>query len=58
MSIIEGGMCDYEYLLAEVDELVFQEVSRDISAGTSTWVSGGELWCVETHTIDVPLEVM
>lgn len=58
VSILEGSLCDTSYLRAQVDQLVFQEAERDYSNASSTWVAGGEVWCVEQATIELPIQIM
>ena len=56
----KGGLCPYtsheSRLVGFVDQVVMAQADVDIDAGTSTWVDGGETWCLERYDFDLFLD--
>ena len=56
----EGGLCPAtshdSRLVGFVDQVVMAQADVDVHAGTSTWVEGGDTWCLDRYDFDLFLD--
>jgi hypothetical protein len=55
-----GGLCPAtshdSRLVGFVDQVVMAQADVDVDAGTSTWVEGGDTWCLPRYDFDLFLD--
>jgi len=56
----KGGLCPTtshdSRLVGFVDQVVMAQADVDVDAGTSTWVEGGDTWCLDRYDFDLFLD--